>query len=47
MDGGKQYAPEYEACKKIAIENNVPLKRVYEAVANAGQHGACSGKTDE
>ena len=45
LDGRKQYAPEYEACKKIAIENNVPLKRVYEAVAKADREGNCAGKT--
>jgi hypothetical protein len=46
-DGRKHYAPEYEACKKIALKNNVPLKRVYEAVANVNQDGACCEKTDE
>ena len=34
-DGRKRTTPEYEACKKIAQENNVPLKMVYEAVAHA------------
>jgi len=34
-DGWKHCAPEYEACRKIAIKNNVPLKKVYEAVAQA------------
>ena len=38
-DGRKHYAPEYEMCRKIALENNVPLKRVYEAVASAGKDG--------
>ncbi|WP_319410123.1 nickel pincer cofactor biosynthesis protein LarC [uncultured Desulfosarcina sp.] len=46
-DGRKRYSPEYEACKKIALFNKVPLKRVYEAVANAGQDGGCAGKSDE
>ena len=45
-EGRKQYAPEYEACKKIALKNNVPLKRVYEAVANVNQDGTCCEKTD-
>ncbi|TDL93205.1 DUF111 family protein [Vibrio vulnificus] len=27
-----QQAPEYEDCRKIAIQNNIPLKRVYEEV---------------
>ncbi len=42
-DGRRQYAPEYEACRKIALKNNVPLKRVYEAVAKAGKDGDCAG----
>ena len=44
-DGRRHYAPEYEACRKIALKNNVPLKRVYEAVAEAGKDGDCAGKT--
>ncbi|WP_405097952.1 nickel insertion protein [Oceanobacillus sp. FSL H7-0719] len=27
-----QSSPEYEMCKKIAEENNIPLKQVYQAV---------------
>ncbi|MGE7609380.1 nickel insertion protein [Peribacillus frigoritolerans] len=27
-----QQAPEYEECRKIALQNNIPLKRVYEEV---------------
>ncbi|MFY0781521.1 nickel insertion protein [Peribacillus simplex] len=27
-----QQAPEYEDCRKIAMQNNIPLKRVYEEV---------------
>ncbi len=27
-----QQAPEYEDCHKIAVQNNIPLKRVYEEV---------------
>ncbi|RUM36373.1 MAG: nickel pincer cofactor biosynthesis protein LarC [Desulfobulbus sp.] len=31
--GGKErITPEYEACRKIAMENNVPLQQVYQAV---------------
>lgn len=44
-DGRRHYAPEYEACRKIALNNNVPLKSVYEAVAEAGKDGDCAGKT--
>jgi uncharacterized protein (DUF111 family) len=39
-DGRKHYAPEYEACRQIALKNKVPLKRVYEAVAEAGKEQA-------
>jgi uncharacterized protein (DUF111 family) len=42
-DGRRHYAPEYEACRKIALNNNVPLKRVYEAVAKAGKDGDRAG----
>jgi uncharacterized protein (TIGR00299 family) protein len=45
-DGRKQHAPEYEVCRKIALKNNVPLKRVYEAVVSAGQDGGCCAKTE-
>ncbi|MBR9987636.1 MAG: nickel pincer cofactor biosynthesis protein LarC [Desulfosarcina sp.] len=38
-DGRKHCAPEYEACRKIALKNKVPLKRVYEAAAKAGKDG--------
>ncbi|WP_251433786.1 nickel insertion protein [Peribacillus simplex] len=27
-----QQAPEYEDCRKIAVQNNIPLKQVYEEV---------------
>ena len=31
-DGRVRLVPEYEACKQVAIERNIPLRRVYEAV---------------
>ena len=34
-----QSAPEYEACRKAAIEAGVPLKRVYEAASRAAGEG--------
>jgi uncharacterized protein (TIGR00299 family) protein len=43
-DGRKHYAPEYEACRKIALKNKVPLLRVYEVVAKAGKDGDCVGE---
>ncbi len=33
--GGKRYTPEYDACRKIALDDNIPLQRVYQAVADA------------
>ena len=37
--GGKvvQAAPEYESCKKVAEQADVPLKSVYEAALKAGK----------
>jgi uncharacterized protein (TIGR00299 family) protein len=31
-DGTCSYTPEYEACKRIALEKNIPLKNVYETL---------------
>jgi uncharacterized protein (TIGR00299 family) protein len=45
-DGGKRYAPEYEVCRKVALKHNVPLKRVYEAVAQAVNDRDCSSRTN-
>jgi uncharacterized protein (TIGR00299 family) protein len=45
-DGRKRYMPEYESCRKIALEQKVALKAIYDAVANAVQDGVISGKTD-
>jgi uncharacterized protein (TIGR00299 family) protein len=35
--GGQVLYPEYEACRRIAIANNVPLARVYRAIVRAEQ----------
>jgi len=32
-DGTLRYAPEYEICKRIAIEKNIPIRRVYDTLA--------------
>ena len=32
-DGSTRIVPEYEVCKKIALEKNVPLKIVYETIS--------------
>jgi len=34
-DGGVSFSPEFEACRRIASEKNVPLKDVYEAAMRA------------
>jgi pyridinium-3,5-bisthiocarboxylic acid mononucleotide nickel chelatase len=34
-DGGQSFSPEFEACRRIATEKNVPLKDVYEAAMRA------------
>jgi uncharacterized protein (TIGR00299 family) protein len=31
-DGNIRIIPEYEVCKKIATENNIPIKSVYDAI---------------
>ncbi|MBA3036957.1 MAG: nickel pincer cofactor biosynthesis protein LarC [Desulfobacterium sp.] len=31
-DGTKRFVPEYEVCKKIALEKNIPIKNVYENI---------------
>lgn len=31
-DGNVRIVPEYEVCKKIAYENNIPIKTVYETI---------------
>ena len=35
LEGNQHCAPEYELCRRIAIEHQVPLKVVYESVVNA------------
>ena len=31
-NGGIRCVPEYEVCKKIALERNLPLRVVYETI---------------
>ena len=31
-DGNVRFVPEYEVCKKIAYQNNIPIKTVYETI---------------
>lgn len=32
-DGGRRLIPEYDACRKIALKRNLPLRVVYETIA--------------
>jgi hypothetical protein len=34
-DGTVSYSPEFEACRRIATERNLPLRDVYEIAARA------------
>jgi uncharacterized protein (TIGR00299 family) protein len=38
-DGGTSFSPEFEACRRVATEKNVPLKDVYEAAMRAFGNG--------
>jgi hypothetical protein len=31
-EGSVRVVPEYEECRRIALEKNIPLKTVYEAI---------------
>ena len=31
-DGNVRYTPEYEVCKRIALEKNIPIKTVYDVI---------------
>jgi len=33
LDGTLRYVPEYEICKRIAIERDIPIRRVYDTLA--------------
>ncbi len=33
LDGGFRFIPEYEVCKKIALQRNLPLRVVYHTIA--------------
>ncbi len=39
-DGTISFSPEYESCRRVAAEKNVPLKDVYEAARRAFDAGA-------
>jgi len=34
--GGMRIVPEYEVCKKIALEKNIPIRVVYDTIAKEG-----------
>ena len=33
LDGSVRIVPEYEVCKKIAIEKDIPIRKVYDIIA--------------
>jgi uncharacterized protein (DUF111 family) len=35
----RRFAPEYESCRRVSAERNVPLRSVYEAAIRAWQEG--------
>jgi pyridinium-3,5-bisthiocarboxylic acid mononucleotide nickel chelatase len=41
-DGGTSFSPEFEACRRVAGEKNVPLRDVYEAAQRAFGDGSKS-----
>ena len=36
-DGSTRIVPEYEVCKKIALEKNIPIRVVYDRIAKETQ----------
>lgn len=36
--GHIRHVPEYEVCRKIALEKNIPLRWVYDTVAREADH---------
>jgi len=34
-NGVERFAPEYEVCRRIAVENRIPLKTVYEVISTS------------
>jgi uncharacterized protein (TIGR00299 family) protein len=44
-DGGVSFSPEFEACRRIATEMNVPLKDVYEAAMRAYSSSGSSAQS--
>jgi uncharacterized protein (TIGR00299 family) protein len=44
-DGEVRWIPEYEACKKIALKKNIPLRVVYDTILKEAGAGGEVGKT--
>jgi uncharacterized protein (TIGR00299 family) protein len=42
-NGTVRFSPEYEACRRVAVEKNLPLAEVYEAVRRGFQRGQTDG----
>ena len=41
-DGSVRTVPEYEVCRKIALEKDIPIREVYEIIAREAAEGATS-----
>lgn len=44
--GRMRCKPEYEVCRKLAMENDVPLKLIYDAVSKAVHDGTITPKSE-
>lgn len=43
LDGSKRFTPEYDDCRKIAIENGIPIVEVYRQAQSAFEQVSNSG----
>ncbi len=43
-DGNTRLLPEYEACREIALQKNIPLRVVYDTIAREAAEDATSGE---
>ena len=41
--GAARFSPEYEACRRVALEHNLPLGEVYDAVKRGFERGESIG----
>jgi uncharacterized protein (DUF111 family) len=43
-DGAVRIVPEYEVCKKIALERNIPIRVVYDAITKEASQQSLDNK---